>query len=423
MNATLSSENKNESKLYLPERAAAPLLHGKRARTEMSMDRRTFVKRTCVGSAGLFFGGIPALGSDTVEMPPVPPIDVHEAPPIKKSPLRMPGPYPGRVVEVADSRSIVGNRVSQPIVHDMLESGLKELTGENSARAAFAKFIEPKDVVGVKINPSGAPACCSSPELVREIIEGVRAVGVPLQNIVVYDRFGYEMDLGSYQTLMPPGVEIVGVQDGLLDASGYDANVFCEMSFFGEWETRSYMASIVANRLDKIINVPTLKDHSASGVTGCLKNVAYGTFNNVARSHKEPFSFTNPLIGVMCSVEPLRSKVVLNIMDGMRMVWHGGPLTQNQKFIYQAGLLMMSTDPVAMDTIELEMIEKKRREEGAPSIWEHDPKSITRDGREFYEDASKNLFYRQPGHIAAAGKLGLGVSDLKQIDHRKLQIS
>jgi len=376
-----------------------------------------------VGSAGLFLGGIPALGSDTVEMPPVPPIDVHEAPPSKKSPLRMPGLYPGRVVEVADLRSITGNRVSQPIVHDMLERGLKELTGENSTRAAFAKFIEPKDVVGVKINPSGAPACCSSPELVRDIIEGVRSVGVPLQNIVVYDRFGYEMDLGSYQTLMPPGVEIVGVQDGLLDASGYDANVFCEMSFFGEWETRSYMASIVANRLDKIINVPTLKDHSASGVTGCLKNVAYGTFNNVARSHKEPFSFTNPLIGVMCSVEPLRSKVVLNIMDGMRMVWHGGPLTQNQKFIYQAGLLMMSTDPVAMDTIELEMIEKKRREEGAPSIWDHDPKSITKDGREFYEDASKNLFYRQPGHIAAAGKLGLGVSDLKQIDHRKLQIS
>ena len=376
-----------------------------------------------MGSAGLFLGGIPALGSDTVEMPPVPPIDVHEAPPSKKSPLRMPGLYPGRVVEVADLRSITGNRVSQPIVHDMLERGLKELTGENSTRAAFAKFIEPKDVVGVKINPSGAPACCSSPELVREIIEGVRSVGVPLQNIVVYDRFGYEMDLGSYQTLMPPGVEIVGVQDGLLDASGYDANVFCEMSFFDEWETRSYMASIVANRLDKIINVPTLKDHSASGVTGCLKNVAYGTFNNVARSHKEPFSFTNPLIGVMCSVEPLRSKVVLNIMDGMRMVWHGGPLTQNQKFIYQAGLLMMSTDPVAMDTIELEMIEKKRREEGAPSIWDHDPKSITKDGREFYEDASKNLFYRQPGHIAAAGKLGLGVSDLKQIDHRKLQIS
>ncbi len=388
----------------------------------MGMDRRTFVRRTCIGSAGLFLGGVPALASDEVVLPQAPPIDVHEAPLGKKSPLGMPGLFPGRVVEVADGRAIVGNRVSQPIVHEMLARGLKELTGENSAPAALAKFIEPTDVVGIKINPSGAPACCSSPELVREIIDGVRSVGVPSRNIVVYDRFGSEMDIGSYQTLLPPGIRVIGVQDGLLDSSGYDANVYCQVDFFGEWETRSYMASVVANGVDKIINVPTLKDHSAAGVTGCLKNVAYGTFNNVGRSHRAPYSFTNPLIGVMCSVEPLRSKVVLNIMDGMRMVWHGGPLTQNQAFIYPAGVLMMSTDPVAMDTIELETIEKKRREEGAPSVWEHTAKSITSDQREFYGDASKNLYYRQPGHIAAAGKLGLGVFDLKQIDHRKLQI-
>ena len=178
----------------------------------------------------------------------------------------------------------------------------------------------------------------------------------------------------------------------------------------------------LATELTKIINVPTLKDHSASGVTGCLKNVGYGTFNNVARSHKEPFSFTNPLIGVLCSIEPLRSKVVLNIMDGTRMVWHGGPLTQNQDFIYQAGLMLVSTDPVAMDTVELDIIEKKRREERAPSVWEHKPNSLTKNGREFFNDASKNLFYRQPGHIAAAGKLGLGVSDLKAIDWRKVEM-
>ena len=66
---------------------------------------------------------------------------------------------------------------------------------------------------------------------------------------------------------------------------------------------------------------------------------------------------------------------------------------------------------------------KETAEKGAPSVWERDPKSITKDSREFYEDASKNLFYRQPGHIEAAGKLGLGVYDLKKIDHRKLQIS
>jgi len=376
-----------------------------------------------MGSAVLFLSGMDALAyDDEVKLPLPPPIDVHEAPLGKRSPLGMPGLYPGRVVELSDTRSIVGNRVSQPLMRLMLEQGMKELTGESSTEAAWAKFVEPKDVVGIKINPSGAPACCSSPELVREIVSALESVGVPTEHIVVYDRFGYEMDIGSYQLLMPPGIRVVGVQGDRLDAAGYDANVYCQADFFGEWETRSYMASIVAGGVDKIINVPTLKDHSASGVTGCLKNLGYGTFNNVARSHRQPYSFTNPLIGVMCSVEPLRSKAVLNIMDGTRMVWHGGPLTQNQEFIYQAGILMVSTDPVAMDTIELEIIDKKRKEQGAPSVWERNAKSITSNNAEFYQDASKNLYYRQPGHIAAAGKLGLGVSGLKQIDHRQVRM-
>jgi uncharacterized protein (DUF362 family) len=166
-----------------------------------------------------------------------------------------------------------------------------------------------------------------------------------------------------------------------------------------------------------------MKDHSASGVTGCLKNLGYGTFNNVARSHRSPFSFTDPLIGVMCSVEPLRSKAVLHIMDGMRQVWHGGPLTQVQDFIYQAGILYFGTDPVAMDTVELETIEQKRREQGVPSVWEHSPESITADAMEFYHNPHKNLFHRRPGHIASAGKLGLGVADLKRIDHGRIRLA
>ena len=385
------------------------------------IDRRHFVKRTCLGGLALYldhWATSPAYGQDLI--PPAPPIHVNEPVGALHSALGMPGLFPGRVVEIADAQAILNNRVSQPVIKGMLDRALRELTGAQDGREAWSKFIQPKDIVGIKINPSGAPACCSSPEIVREIVAGVQSVGVPLKNIHVYDRYAYEIDLGSYQTLVPLGVRVVGIQDRKLDASGYDSNIYCEANFFGEWETRSYMASIVSSDLAKIINVPTMKDHSAAGVTGCLKNLGYGTFNNVDRSHRRPFSFTDPLIGVMCSVEPLRSKAVLHIMDGMRMLWHGGPLSQNPKFIFPAGLLMVGTDPVAMDTIELEKIEAKRRKEGAPSVWSRDPKSLTENGGEFYEDATKNLYYRQPHHIAAAGNLGLGVSDLKQIDHRVL---
>jgi uncharacterized protein (DUF362 family) len=384
------------------------------------MDRRTFVKAGCISSASLLIEGLdPMVRADTAQ-PPVPPIELHGLPGYKPSSLGLPGLFPGRVVEVRDPAAIVHNRVSQPAVRRLLDQAMKELTGEGSGAAAWAKFVEPTDIVGIKINPSGAPACCSSPEIIREIISGVQSVGVPARNIVVYDRYSYEIDIGSYQALLPPGIRIVGIQEAFAAGGEYEPNVYCDASFFGEWETRSYMANIVTHEVTKIINVPTMKDHSASGVTGALKNLAYGTFNNVARTHRAPYTFTNPVIGLMCTVEPLRSKSVLHIMDGMRQVWHGGPLTQVQDFIDQSGILLVATDPVAMDTVELEAIEKKRQDKGAPSLWQQDPKSITSNSEEFYHDASKNLFFRQPGHIAAAGRLGLGVADLKQIDHRRL---
>ncbi len=384
------------------------------------MDRRTFVKGGCIGSASLLMQGLdPALRADVTPLV-APPIELHGLPDYKASPLGMPGLFPGRVIELRDPNAIVRNRVSQPIVRHMLEHAMKELTGEKSAQAAWAKFVEPHDIVGIKINPSGAPACCSSPEILREIIGSVQSVGVPARNILVYDRYSYEMDIGSYQALLPPGVRIFGIQEAFAGGAGYEPNVYCDANFFGEWETRSYMASIVAHEVTKIINVPTMKDHSASGVTGALKNLAYGTFNNVARTHRAPYSFTSPLIGLLCTVEPLRSKAVLHVMDGMRQVWHGGPLTQVQDFIDQPGILLVATDPVALDTIELEAIETKRRERGVSSLWQHDPNSITTNNNDFYHDAAKNLFFRQPGHVAAAGKLGLGVADLKQIDHHTL---
>src|SRR6476660_1729168 len=180
------------------------------------MDRRTFVKSTCLGTAGFFIDGQASTAQQQgsgATLPQAPPIEVHGLPQTKPSPLGMPGLYPGRVVEVVDRNSIVGNRVAQPVIRQMLEKGMRELTGEPSVPAAWSKFIEPADIVGIKINPSGAPACCSSPEIVREIIGGLQSVGVPAHNIIVYDRYGYEIDVGSYQALLPPGVRVVSIQD------------------------------------------------------------------------------------------------------------------------------------------------------------------------------------------------------------------
>jgi uncharacterized protein (DUF362 family) len=389
------------------------------------MDRRTFFTNTFLGSASLAFGRMMPAAPGKFSRP-LPPIKLHGLPERTTSKLAMPGLFPGRVVEVFHPDAIAQYHVSQPVIHKMLERGMLELTGENSIEAAWSKFIAPTDIVGLKINPSGTPACFTSPELVREVIQALESIGVPKHNIVVYDRIGYQVAVTGYGRLLPAGVRVVGVENRYdhsgHNVAGYDLNVYWEGTLFSEPQPRSYMASVVSQEVNKIINLPTLKDHSAAGVTGCLKNVSYGSFNNVGRTHVPPYTFTNPLIGMMCSMEPVRSKVVLNIMDGTKMVWHGGPLTQVRDFISEAKTLYLGSDPVAIDTIELEAIDKKRHEEGAPSIWDRSEDSITKDQQEFYHDPSKNLFYRQPGHIAAAGKLGLGQADLKKIDHVQIRL-
>jgi uncharacterized Fe-S center protein len=176
---------------------------------------------------------------------------------------------------------------------------------------------------------------------------------------------------------------------------------------------------LVAERLTKIINVPNMKEHQASGVTGCLKNIAYGNFSNMDRSHR--FAKTNTLsfIGTLASTEPVKSRVVLNVMDGTRGVWHAGPFSRYPQFRFYPKQLMFGTDPVAMDRLLIDVIDGKRKAEGAPSIWDRSPERI-KQWRD--PDPGVNRFYREPGHIEYASKLGLGVYDIAQIKAKEINL-
>jgi uncharacterized protein (DUF362 family) len=384
------------------------------------MNRRTFVYNAALGTLNLGLGGF-GRGQQTSERNTLR-IDVN-APDLPPSPLGMPGLFPGRVVEVFGANSIVNRRVSQPAVRAMLDAGIKELTGEKVSVNAWSKFFAPSDVVAVKVNPSSAPLTITSIALMREVIAGLNSAGVPNKNVIVYDRNSNQLEVNSYHTLVPPGVRVIGLDQRLAvkgdGRSGYDPNVYCEMDCFGERETRSYLATIVTRDADKIVNLPTLKEHNASGVTGCLKNLAYGSFNNVARTHEGSKTYTDPVIAVMCNVPQIRTKAVLNIMDGIRAVYHGGPFGWNPEFVWEAKTLLIGTDPVAVDRIELEIVEQKRKELGVPSLWDRNPANLGRSS-DIERTAMKNPFYREPGHVRTASELGLGKYELNQIDRRKM---
>ncbi|MCU0255144.1 MAG: DUF362 domain-containing protein, partial [Vicinamibacterales bacterium] len=293
------------------------------------------------------------------------------------------------------------------------------------ARDAWAKFIEPSDVVALKVNPSGTPTTTTSIALLREVIRALNDVGVPNRHIIVFDKNSNQMEVLGYHALLPVGVQVAGLDQrwavGGETRPAYDPDCFAEMNCFGERETRSYVGTIVTSVATKIINLPCLKEHNASGVTGCLKNLGYGCYNNVARTHLFPKTYTDPAIAVMCTAAPIRAKTVLNIMDGVRAVYHSGPFAWNPEFVWEARTLLFSTDPVAMDRIELEIVEQKRREVGVPSLFDRNPANLGTSA-EMERTAQKNRFYREPAHIKTAGDLGLGRYELSQIDHRRLQV-
>jgi uncharacterized protein (DUF362 family) len=150
----------------------------------------------------------------------------------------------------------------------------------------------------------------------------------------------------------------------------------------------SYFTKICTQEVDKIINIPILKNAGAS-VTLCLKNLAYGAISNTGRLHKQLWSET---CAEVCAFPPIRDKVVLNIVDGLIGCYQGGP-GANPQFITDFKCMLFGSDPVAVDRIGYDIIFQRRVAEGIQK--EESPR-----GRQFM-DMAQNL--------------GLGTADKEKI--------
>jgi len=332
----------------------------------------------------------------------------------------MPGPYPGRVIAVKSEKCVdpETSEANDEVVREMMARGICALTREKTPLAAWRRFIDPSDVVGIKVNCGGHPWVVSAYEIVAEIVRQLGAVGVPPTRVYVYERFQNQLDSVNYAPHLPEGVQIVAAESAnrRADNRGYDQATYVEADLFGEEDTRSNMMALVSQSLTKIINVPNMKDHGATGATGCLKNVAYGSFSNVARTHYQGKSHTYSFVGSLAAVEPLRSRTVLQIMDGLRGVWHGGPFARTRRYVFYPKRILFGTDPVAIDRLLLDIIDEKRKAEGAISIYDRSARYLKTDDADARDaDPNVNILIREPGHVEYAATLGLGVADKARI--------
>jgi len=383
------------------------------------MDRRTFVQLVAAA---------PLMRVSSGEQPDVslPKLRVVSAYAAAKMP-GMPGPYPGTLVSVSSQRAVdvQTNASNLEVTREMMARGMCALTGTRTPAEAWRRFFEPKDVVGIKVNCGGHPYCVSDHVIVAEAIRQLIEVGVPPAQIYIYERFQNQLDEVSYGPRVPEGVQIVAAEraNRYADNSGYDPATYLEADLFGEEDTRSAMMALVSRTLTKIINIPAMKDHGATGATGCLKNIAYGSFSNVARTHQRGKSHTLSFVGTLASIEPLRSRTVLQIMDGLRAVWHGGPFARTTKYVFYPKRILFGTDPVAMDRLLLDIIDDKRKAEGAISIWDRNPASLRIDDTSARDsDPNVNIIIREPGHVEFAATLGLGVYDKARIRVHEIDV-
>lgn len=360
-----------------------------------------------------------------------------------KKELGVPGPFPGRVIEAKNPRLIQNGKKSREAIRATLNQGMKELAKSDDGVEAWRNFFEPGDVVGIKVVPNGHPQAPTSPELVLEVIECLKAAGVKTKDMFVYDRYKGEFMNAGYQNVLPADVRWGGLTPGggqtdlLLDAhkndpiAGYDPDTFVHMNLVSNGDDpkddrnyRSHLGLFVTKVVNKIIALPVLKDHGSAGVTGALKNMSHGSVNNVARSHSTPSTnVCNQFIPEVVSHPVLRQKFVLNIMDGIRGVFQKGPFGNNPEFAWDYNALFFATDPVAMDHVEWQIIDAKRKVQGLPPVAATGKTALDPLGTEGFD-------VRQPQHIALAGNLGLGLFDFKSprgrrqsIDHRVVEIS
>lgn len=352
-------------------------------------------------------------------------------------PLGAPGPFPGRVIETRNPAMIVQGKKDRQAIKKTLDRGMKELVGSDDAVEAWRSFFEPGDVVGIKVVPNGYPLAHSSPELMLEVIEGLKSAGVKTSDMFVYDRYRGEFMGAKMHEAVPDGIKWGGLtpeDDGsqlMIDfpsfkndpIAGYDRDEFVEMNLVNQGSDpkddrtrRSHLATLVTKRLNKIVMLPVLKDHGSAGVTGALKNMSHGSVNNVARSHSTPdTNACNTFIPEVVSHPVLRKKCVLQIMDGIRGIFQKGPFGSNPEFAWEYNALFFATDPVALDHVEWRIIDEKRKAMNLPPVAATGKLALDPLGTEGFD-------VRQPQHIALAANLGLGLFDFKSPKGRRFSI-
>lgn len=341
------------------------------------LDRRRFIAYSAGAGVGLM--ALASGGRRVVRMLKSPPAQGAEPPPVIHGSSR---------VVVMRCENLFGTNPGpkETEIARMLEAGVKNLFDGEDSTSALRKLFTPDDVVGIKVNCIAGPNLSSHPHVVAAIVSELEKVPIPRERIIIWDRTGRELKRAGYSVNRDgPGVRCYGT-----DAVGYEDKASSRGSFNGR------LSKILTRQITALVNVPILKNHGGAGVTVAMKN-HYGSFHNPGSHHGNR---CDPYIADLNSLDVIKAKTKLIVCDATRAACNGGP-GYKPAFVWPYSGLILSCDPVAMDTVGARIIDERRAEVGIPTLAEAG---------------------RHPRWLASAAERGLGNAEPNRIDQKTLTL-
>lgn len=260
----------------------------------------------------------------------------------------------GEVVQVFQPGVTRGrDQVVEALARNLIDRALTTFTGERDPVSALARYIDVQDVVGLKVNALASPGHAFLPAMTWRLVEHLKALGVPAGRIIIYDQYGDRMRKGGYRPRRKKG-DVRVLYHAL---TGYDAKPVR----FDRVRELKWCRTI--REVTAVLNLHLPKDHDLAGITGALKNMAFGNVDHVPEFHRVihdaiPWVYNQPEI---------RDKVRLHLCDATRVLYNGGP-QDKPRWRVPYDSILVSEDPVAMDWAVLDIVNAHRETRGLPRI-------------------------------------------------------
>ena len=267
------------------------------------------------------------------------------------------------------------------VIKELVYEGLKKLTGKKDPSKALKEFVSSKEKVAIKFNAVSRNYIGANKHILAILTELLESIGVDKKRIVPLEAVG--CDRRGY--LVPD----------LRRGNPFLIRNTIRGGRITKTETR--LTACVEKQVDCIINVPDLKHHGIAGITGALKNIAYAGQTIMTNPRAFHGGMCDPAMAEINNLKPLKEKVRLNIMVGLKGVFHGGPGTRRRSFHFRHDGILLSSDRVAIDRIALEIINEARKK-------------------------NRKRKLRHVPSIRTAARLELGVESLKRIDWIRKEI-